>query len=320
MSDAEEAIVIYLDQSHLSRMTKSRLGVGRPDAEANLLMNELERLVDDRRIICPYAFAHVMESTKYDNARIRHESSKIVGRLSQGRCFKAPFDVVRDELTSAMLDSGSTRTRFSALGNGLDCFARDGTTNAERLDVGANEPTAYFGRIVETLYSDTGVRARTQSFVDILYGVDLAVAKLKQGPRMTLAQARDLQRDAIVNGPMFKKMIFSTSSRFGRSIPDVEMIALADDMRALPTLKMMIEIRARRNVKFDRVPHEGDPIDLVHLLAMPYCDMLLTERFVASIARESSPVGCKVLAQATELRELLGRMFLGGDPAGYKAR
>jgi hypothetical protein len=286
-------------------MAKARLAAGKSDPSALALLKELECAVSERRVLCPYSFAHVMESSKYDNSVVRRETTKLLGQLSGGRCFKWPFDVVRDELSQAISAQRGIRATSSVLGTGLDCFARNGTTNSQRLDVAVGEPVEQFARIVESLYVDRKARLKTDSMVDLLHAVDCVAVPSRARGRPTLQQCRASQHAGFVDSPLFRRIIFDAALRFGCHMESVRTCALENFLEVLPTARIMIEIRARRDMKYDRTPDEGDPIDTVHLLAIPHCDMLLTERFLASIAKEANINGCMVLSDPGHLLKIL---------------
>lgn len=120
MASTGGVAVVYLDQCHLSRIAKATLGRS-SDPDELALFELLGKLLKAEKIACPYSFWHFLETVAYDDDAVRSEIVRIVGTLSQGRCFKWPFDVVADEMLAALdsstLASGSQTIR--RVGNGF---------------------------------------------------------------------------------------------------------------------------------------------------------------------------------------------------------
>jgi hypothetical protein len=292
-------------------MAKDRLGIGarRPDERA--LLHELERLVEAERVACPFSFFHVAEQGKYDTEPVRQEANAILGRLSRGKCIQWAFDLVAKEITAALnVSRGQAPASLSGIGSGLDCMPGIAFETVSKLAVAARKVESQFGYCVELVNGNAKIRGDIDRFIDTMLHIEHAAGPERERLHLALPQARAEERKGLVAGKTFKTWISQAAQKFGMAEDAVAAIVTADGFAAAPTLQILVEVRARRDVVYGRDPAQGDPMDAGHLLALPYADWFLTERFTASIAKDAGlMVRTVVLRQPEELCAALVAKF-----------
>jgi len=95
--------IAYLDHNFVSNLTKARLGrirdVGEQGYYARLLQL-LDRLVLDNRIVCPQSTSHELEA-EFDR-RLEHEIIATIGSLARGVAFLDDTQVLCNQVTKAL--------------------------------------------------------------------------------------------------------------------------------------------------------------------------------------------------------------------------
>ncbi len=311
MASTGGVVVVYVDQCHLSRIAKANLGRS-TDPDELALFELLVRLVEAGKVACPYSFWHILETAAYDDEEARNEIVRVVGVLSQGRCFKWPFDVVMDEMGAALDSSklGTGPQTIQPIGNGVDCFPRDVIRDYVHEHIGKIAATERFHASVTMGREAPQIRAQAAHFSSIQHEIETEMASARNANRLSLEEARAIETDAFVNGDMITGMVTRVAEARDWPRPEVRRLVLRDELSHLPTLAMMAEIRARRDVAFGRKPTLSDGFDIGHLLALPYCDYVLTEKYIAELAREAGKL-CKttVLSQPAQLLAELASRF-----------
>jgi hypothetical protein len=153
-------------------------------------------------------------------------------------------------------------------------------------------------------------RAQAARFSSIQHEIETEMASARNANRLSLEDARAIETDAFVNGNLITDLVTRLADLRSLPRPAVQSLVLRDELTQLPTLAMMAEIRARRDVAFGRTPRISDGFDVGHLLALPYCDWFLTEKYVASLARDAGKLSTTtVLSQPAELVSELASRF-----------
>jgi hypothetical protein len=154
------------------------------------------------------------------------------------------------------------------------------------------------------------IRADAARFSSIQHEIETEMASARIANRLSLEEARAIETDAFMNGTLISDLITRIAELRSLPRPEVRSLVIRDELIHVPTLAMMAEIRARRDVAFGRTPRLGDAFDVGHLLALPYCDWFLTEKYAASMAREAGKLcTTTVLSQPAELIAELDSRF-----------
>lgn len=271
--------VVYLDQSHISRMAKGRLGIGgRPEDTHVALLSELERLTGAGKVICPYSLWHVMETADHDNDDVRAEVCRIVGRLSGGLCFRFPSDVVDDEIARVV----RTRPeRVDAIGTGSDCFPAESLEAETRTHFRDLEPEDRFGALVLAVRQSPDIRmSLLRDFKSKTITLETAAAAIRKASGIPRAEAAVQERASVL-----ADAIERGARRLGIHSDDIR--ERLGNLDAVPTLVLLAETYGLKGSDPDRVARSSDPVDLGHLLAFPYCDLVLTERYLAALTTDT---------------------------------
>lgn len=311
MTAVAAAGVVYLDQSHLSRMAKAKLGIA-ADPEELALFQALDRYRRAGHVVVPFSYWHVMETVLHDNDGARAEVCRVLGLLSQGRCFRWPWDIAFDEMQNAVEGTlvGTTCPTIASVGRGVDCFPRDSIAPETHAYVANIAPAEQFAASVDLGRESDGIRALAEAFNKAQHAIDLAMAERREQSRLPLEQVRPLVIEGLRNGTEVTAWITRTAATLNLPRPAVMELVTRDSFAAVPTLGMMVEVRARRDVVYGRRPTPSDPADVGHLLALPYCKWFLTERFATALTRDAAKLtNTTVLARPRELLDELAGAY-----------
>jgi len=292
-------------------MAKARLRKATQLPEMELL-GLLERLAAVGSVTCPYSLWQIVETAAYDADDERDEIVRIVETLSGGRCFKWAYDLVLDEMAVAVDASiiGGRAPAVAPLGDGLDCFPRDVILPRTRALAAALGRAKGFAASVAMGRESEELRNAAAKMNNALFGAETAAAAARSEVRISLAAARKLEAHAVVNGGFVTAWVTRTASEQDLPRHEVRKLILRDSLAHVPTLAMMVEIRARRDVQFDRPPKENDPSDVGHLLTLPYCDWFLTDNHAAALARDAGkPRKIVVLSKPDALVDQLRKRY-----------
>lgn len=309
-TSAPQMQIGYIDQSHLSRMAKAELGQASDEAELGLLA-KLRSAVESGRLVCPYSIWHVFETAFYDADDVRDAICRILGDLSGGRCFIHFSDQIPSEMLARIDQAAlSTGPPLSPIGSRLDCFPRRGIADLTRRVFASSAEADCFAEIIATCRKSSDLQQRVGSYQQALFAFESRGAKLRSAHRLRLDRARQIERESVEHSDLLSEWITRVCETL--SVPpgarsSVRDLVLAKGAR-LPTLETMIEIRARRDVLFDRALHLSDAMDAGHLLALPACTWVLTEAHCAALGRSAVAfLGLDVLV--TKRPEVIGRII-----------
>ena len=269
--------IVYLDQSHINRMAKERLQVGtRREPNYCAILKEMERLVAAGEVICPYSFWHVMETAGHDNEQVRNEVYSIMGVLSVGSCFRWPEDVAADEIKH-VVKAGADQV--VPLGTAADCFPAEVLTPETRSYFRDLGPTQRFGALAQGVREAPDIRwTALPDFKTKNMALERKAASVSKAAPPTRGEAGILVRAGVIAAAV---------ERCARDtgIGSDEIAKQLGNLDRVPTLALLAEVLAQRWRDVQRIPQIGDAVDLGHLVAAPYCDFVLTERYVAALAR-----------------------------------
>lgn len=301
--------IAYLDQAHFSCIGRSEVE-GRQTAHT-ILAARLEELVTAGKVICPYSYFHVLETAAWDSTANRHATANTIGRLSLGRCLRAPLEIVFDELgwvlDRSLVGRDVPRQR-NVLGQGADVLAPNQIPPEVARFIEGLEPQRQFGAVVEWSRTANQSPAVTATYKKSLYAY--ALRKQRAPSRVSLEAARSRMRRGYLNpnGGAFQLLV-EGSRRFRIPLDTIRTLFSAANIDDMPMVAMMAEIEARRYVAFRDKPTESDPTDDGHLDHLPYVTWMLTDRRAAALAREAGKhVGTGVMARPEDLLSVLSHL------------
>lgn len=223
--------VVYLDQCHLSRIAKANLGrASEPDELA--LFEQLQKLVSAGKVVCPYSFWHILETAAYGTDDVRDEITRIVGVLSQGRCFKWPYDVVMDEMEAA-LDAATVSggpPNIRPIGNGVDSFPREVIKDYVRVHIATIAPEWRFRESITMGREAPDIRAQAARFSSIQHEIETEMASARNANRLSLEEARAIETDAFVNGNLITDLVTRLADLRSLPRPAVQSLVLRDEL------------------------------------------------------------------------------------------
>jgi hypothetical protein len=279
--------VIYLDQCHVSRMAKARLGrTSDPDELA--LLTRLQGLVQAGLAVVPFSMWHVMETVAYDDTDARDEICRVLGGLSQGQCLRFCHDIIDDEVlfAAAQTTVGAHPAAPRHLGQGLDCFPISSIHELTNAYVLATHPSERFQEIVD-LSRRTNMRELHDRFETTLWGAERTAAASRARKPLKLDAARKAEAADVLGSTLVRRSIDAAATTLSIRRETVNELIVRGSFRRVPGLAGMIEIRARRDVQYTMAPTANDVTDAGHLLALPHVKWFLTDRKAAAIARDA---------------------------------
>jgi hypothetical protein len=252
--------IVYLDQGHISRMVRDlHRGV---TSDATDLLKHLRGLVLSGAVVCPFSLMHVLETAAWDNDAYRTMAGEVLGSLSQGKCFRSPFEIVLDEVDRvvgrAVLGT-HVRGAVDPLGTGTDIYRRGRVSNDAVRKVDAIPPEEKFSFIVERSRAEGSLRV-TEGYKNGTFAYLERMARLRR--RVPFDQVRKIIRAGYLDpkGGM-GRLAVAAANALGLPADSVSGLLAAANIDALPTLAMMAEIEARRYVSYGTGPTRSDGPD-----------------------------------------------------------
>jgi len=95
--EMEEITTVYLDTNHWVNLRHCVLGSARAKAEYYEILKLLERLIAQKRIVCPLSAPIFQELMKQSDEMTRRETAKLMDRLSGRTCLQFPLLLILSE-------------------------------------------------------------------------------------------------------------------------------------------------------------------------------------------------------------------------------
>lgn len=285
--------IIYLDQSHPSRMAKARMGRTK-DVEALELLGVLQPLVSSGRAICPFSFWHVVECVGFEDDEVRFETCAVLDELSRGRCFRSWSDLAPEELAAT---HGGSKPKV--LSTNAACFpSKFGPEPTARAAGFALLTGAGFLGLAVGSLSRLRAKSMTETFKTITtadFEAELAASRTSATPTEKQAWTRAVGSWAEVLG-------------VGPIPDDASFRSLvATGQRTLATIARFAAA-ALRNETRHATP--SDVVDICHVGHLAYSDWFLTDRHVRERShRWAQDLGARVHSEPDELANELRAEF-----------
>lgn len=278
-----EPVLVYLDLNKWIELAHAKTGTdkGRP-YEATL--TTAKKLAIEGRVIFPLCFAHFMEVAKIGNDAQRRTLAHLMVTLSQGWFLASASSLLMGELRRAIA------SRFEKAVNGERPVA---LTRSMKTAIGDPKQIEAMGDFNEDLFRSLEV-------------LEAFIATARVGPAFLTAwrsfadqheagralrwdTSREIRKRvycALVTMGIQDRLALALSE-FNLSMDALE--GLGPDgcvslLENIPMLDIEINLHVERNEHRDRKIEPNDEIDLGFLsLAVPYCHMVITEKFWASL-------------------------------------
>jgi hypothetical protein len=297
-NDLKNLTLIYLDTNHWINLRHVCLGTSQRQSTYSEILDLLERLRDQNKILCPVSFPLFLELMKQSDEKTRLATSRLMERFSGGVCFQHPVEIQRLELKQPML-----RTMFGKDAPDLSewIFTKVGYIAGELLPFNAAyskeqnnliqkvcvdliwmipveqlaaldpedmPPSLELNMAVATNTDADWYRSRELSFEDIF------------------AQEKALLLRSLMNElSQIAKELWDQYPDHRNLIPGVDIANQVPDIRMLPSVQVKAGVNAAL-FKSKKKFKENDIIDFQHAaLATPYCDALLCDSGMAHVLR-----------------------------------
>jgi hypothetical protein len=95
--------LIYLDTNHWVNLRHVRLGSRLASPVYDAILHLLEKLIEQRRILCPLSFPLFLELMKQMDPATRLATARLMDSFSDGVCFQYPLEIERLELRQRIM-------------------------------------------------------------------------------------------------------------------------------------------------------------------------------------------------------------------------
>ena len=291
--------LIYLDQSHFSRLAKHRAGLT-TDSDYGALLAVLER--GDG--ICPYSMWHLFETARCPDA-LRSEIEATIGGLSRGYCWRSLDDLVPDEI-HATLDPTVVVT---AIGRGAECFPMTHVEPLVHRVLASGSPESWFG-FLTAVASDPSLSRIADQFSDATHARETQRVPVAKALAVPLEEVRELERVALSRN-FLPSLAPALARRLSVSLDVARDLLLSQGLAASRSLSITIEALARHASKDGRIPRRSDGMDWGHMSLFAHADYVLTEHYDREIfegaCRHLKLSSTRCVSKASELTALLSR-------------
>lgn len=310
---------IALDQNHWIYL--ARAYHGKPGGAQADILNALSAAVRSGGIRLPLSFLHLVELLRHETQERRIRLAEVFDLLAAG-WFMATWPYVLPlEIDRAVAQAlGSPPPPHpEVIGRGflfgmaprecLELGRHLKRGNLEKIERIASLP----GAILDLVASSDEVN-RTAQNTSIAQRNTADAASLDQGRHSLRGESKDLRhRVKLANYTLlFQDQLAQSLGRYGIAFRDfcsrgVEF--LVDFWSRIPSLHVDCELSLYRDRQWSRAVHPNDFADIGHLvLSIPYCSVVVTERFWARAIQETglaARYGIAVCSTLDELKSLL---------------
>jgi len=306
-------LYIYLDQNKWIDLVRAYLG--KPNGKKFAKTLQLaQTAVDQDRAIFPLSQAHIMETIKIGNLKQREDLINRMIPLSKGWVLASPSILVQEELSREiprLYGKETVKGQPEAFGRGILFALGDperllsemGISNPTWLKAVLDTPEA-FSNFLTNAVTDRHFQQNWETFAD----------QAEKGRALRKLHSKEVRRRAYVallahglQGHLAKVL-----SQLGLRLQDFfalgteQLLAFFD---TVPTLHVEIELATERDEHWDKSIDKNDTLDISFLSqAIPYCDIVVTERFWVSLAKRKKldkKYDTVMLNDLTELNEYL---------------
>lgn len=274
--------LLYLDLNKWIELTRGTGNLSFGQDHTNL--RAAEELVSSGRAIFPLSAAHFFEVAKIGSDSRRRRIAKLMAELSQGWFLVAPGNLLMAELREAVA------TQFKRPFRNVEIPAVSRNLKAvwgvaDQLDGDCDEITFDSREVLDELLATA---RSTRRFVDSW---------------KVFAEGHEKSRALVWDGAKeFRKRAYCTrltigiADRFtavlgefglvGKDLDALGPAGCVELLERVPFLDVEINLHVERNEHRDRKIAPNDELDISFLsMAIPYCDVVVTERFWTSLIR-----------------------------------
>lgn len=286
--------IVYLDQNKWIELNRAVHKL--PKGESHrLLAYNLRDAVAQKKVRIPLSSAHIIETVKADDIEHRKRLATVMSDYSQGWMLAPSEYLVPLELSRAIarLFTGQSLERPTALGRGLPfAYGRAESDHPELQKSGMFD-------------SPVGL-AVALSAIDTFSDETHRKIVVDEYQQIAIQYAQDVERERTVTAKKrskdYKKRLYAAHltyvlqhqmeaalAAYGKSFQDLlrlgkkTLMAFLED---IPCLDVNIELNTARNEFQQKRIDPNDMADIDFLsVAIPYCDIVITERFWVDLAR-----------------------------------
>ena len=322
---------VFLDQNHWIYLAKAFRG--HPHAPGHTAaLQYLVTKVDRDDVRLPLLQVHLMEHYNADDAGRRDRLAEVFDRFSRGWSVAAWNDVLPAEIMRAIaLTFGhpdvpaapqvfGKGVLFGVGPEGRSTFpAHWSRADAERLNRFSQSPGALHDFL--TLPHESGRIEAKKGIADLGERNARAVEQLRAARRpYPKAMHRRAQLVGYMKDDFLCRQIAVALGSIGKTLDSF--IALGADglenfWSLVPTMHVDCELTLYRDRQWSRAVKENDVYDIAQMvIAVPYCDAVVVERFWARAIQETGlakKYGTAVCADLTELPAILAERRKGGE-------
>jgi hypothetical protein len=289
-------------------------------------LHKLQSAVSEGKAIVPLSATHLIETRKSLDLARRRRLSEVMAHISRGWTLAPKYLITPRELHIgiARIFEQPPPPPPTVFGRGISFAFGARTTLRDRSGLEIEMPET-LAQKVEEYYSSSEV------IEEFLVGIDessnlAAIMAYKQSQNEFIKRDEEFRSRARPYGGAIHKRAYAANLTRAIQTELIELLDLygktkqdfldlgQDRLMAffeeVPTLDVEIELVLGRNENWDKKIHINDPADISFLsVAIPYCDVVVTERFWRYLAQGSKleqRYGTTVLADLADLEEHLG--------------
>ncbi len=316
----------YLDQNHWIYLAKDYWGKPHKPAHKGLAANLFEAVRSDR-VRLPLSNVHFIEHLRAASGPRRQRLARVFDRFSGGwhmASWSCVLPVEIHRVVAHFFGERSSMPQPQIFGKGFlfglgpkqrELLLRDRTE--EQLDLLgsiATFPGAIFDLL--TFPNEVGRKRQNEKVTDLDCAHAAAAEQLRSARK---SDAIEMHRRAQYVGytSHHQDLIVPALAAIGRTFEEflnLMLEGLTAFWSHVPSLDVDCELTLYRDRQWSRSVDPNDMRDIAYLaLAMPYCDLVVTERFWARAAEETGLTEKYSTVVCADLTELLERIGVGPD-------
>jgi len=320
-----EPLVIYLDQNHWISLARAYHNhpAGTP---YKTVLEKVQLAAEQRKAIFPLSGAHLIETRKTTDLQRRQRLAAVMAQISMGTTISPQYRMSQWEIAAsvARFFGKTAPTIPNAIGYGIP-FAFGLVSRLYDTKTGnAAPPSPKHANLINEIVSSPIVIEQFLMGSDETQNIP-AVERYAQSSEAFIKRAEGFRLNVRAHGKSIHKRAYAGSLTLAMQSEITQILALYDlsfqdflnlgqqklmaFYESVPTLNVEIELIVERNENWDRKIDINDKMDITFLsVAIPYCDIVVTERFFRSSAQKRNLGGKYGTFITNNLNELLGSL------------
>lgn len=294
---------IYLDQKDWINL--ARAYYNRSDGQQyKPVLKKVSEAVANKKAIFPLSFTHVIETNKRRDLESRKRLARVMAEISQGNTIAPQFQMTLSELNRAFAVRYKARIPKlnSVFGFGIP-FAFGMELVIKDTKNTPVKPTKEMRQIIHDTLTNKEITTQ------ILIGNDMklagAIVTLKENRMKHVEAAEELRKRVRDYDVRLLKWVYIANLMLGLHEDLTKILAgygqtldaflkIGEDQfetffAKVPSLDTEIELATKRNKHWDKRIDGNDVSDITSLsVAIPYCDIVVTEVFWANIVKSTA--------------------------------